>query len=58
MIKMMKNSWALFIGIGIMMIAHGLQGNLMGIRSVIENFNFIATGYNDVRILRRIFFWF
>ena len=44
MIKMMKNSWALFIGIGIMMIAHGLQGNLMGIRSVIENFNFIATG--------------
>ena len=44
MIKMIKNSWALFIGIGIMMIAHGLQGNLMGIRSVIENFNFIATG--------------
>ena len=44
MIKMMKNSCALFIGIGIMMIAHGLQGNLMGIRSVIENFNFIATG--------------
>jgi len=44
MIRMMKNSWALFIGIGIMMIAHGLQGNLMGIRSVIENFNFIATG--------------
>ena len=44
MIKMMKNSWALFIGIGIMMIAHGLQGNLMGIRSVIEEFNFIATG--------------
>ena len=27
-----------------MMIAHGLQGNLMGIRSVIEEFNFIATG--------------
>jgi len=26
------------------MIAHGLQGNLMGIRSVIEEFNFIATG--------------
>jgi len=44
MIRMMKNSWALFIGIGIMMIAHGLQGNLMGIRSVIEEFNFLATG--------------
>ena len=26
------------------MIAHGLQGNLLGVRSVIEEFNFIATG--------------
>jgi len=26
------------------MIAHGLQGNLMGVRSVIEGFNFLATG--------------
>jgi len=42
--KVVKNSWALFVGIGIMMIAHGLQGNLMGVRSVIEEFNFIATG--------------
>jgi len=42
--KVIKNSWALFTGIGIMMIAHGLQGNLMGVRSVIEEFNFIATG--------------
>ena len=41
---MIKNSWALFTGIGILMIAHGLQGNLMGVRSVIEGFNFIATG--------------
>ena len=44
MIKVIKNSWALFTGIGIMMIAHGLQGNLMGVRSVIEGFNFVATG--------------
>ena len=44
MYKVIKNSWALFIGIGIMMVAHGLQGNLMGVRSVIEEFNFIATG--------------
>jgi len=42
--KLIKNSWALFTGIGIMMIAHGLQGNLMGVRSVIEEFNFLATG--------------
>jgi len=44
MYKVIKNSWALFTGIGIMMVAHGLQGNLMGVRSVIEGFNFVATG--------------
>ena len=42
--KLLKNSWALFAGYGIIMIAHGLQGNLLGVRSVIEEFNFIATG--------------
>ena len=42
--KLLKNSWALFTGYGILMIAHGLQGNLLGVRSVIEEFNFIATG--------------
>ena len=41
--KLLKNSWALFAGYGIIMIAHGLQGNLLGVRSVIEEFNFIAT---------------
>jgi len=44
MFKILKNSWALFTGIGIMMIAHGLQSNLMGVRSVIENFNVVTTG--------------
>ena len=44
MLKVLKNSWALFTGIGIIMIAHGLQGNLMGLRAVIENFNVITTG--------------
>ena len=44
MFKVLKNSWALFTGIGIMMIAHGLQGNLMGLRAVIENFNVVTTG--------------
>jgi len=42
--KLLKNSWALFMGYFILMIAHGFQGNLLGVRSVIENFNFIATG--------------
>lgn len=42
--KLLKNSWALFTGYFVLMIAHGFQGNLLGVRSVIEEFNFIATG--------------
>ena len=42
--KIIKNSWALFTGFGIIIISHGFQGNLLGIRSVLENFNFVATG--------------
>ena len=42
--KLLKNSWALFAGYFVLMIAHGFQGNLLGVRSVIEEFNFIATG--------------
>ena len=44
MTKIIKNSWALFLGFGIIIISHGFQGNLLGIRSVLENFSFIATG--------------
>jgi len=44
MLKILKNSWALFTGYFILMVAHGFQGNLLGVRSVIEEFNFIATG--------------
>ena len=44
MLKIIKNSWALFIGYGVIMISHGFQGNLLGIRATLENFNFIATG--------------
>ena len=44
MLKIIKNSWALFIGYGVIMVSHGFQGNLLGIRAVLENFNFIATG--------------
>lgn len=42
--KLIKNSWALFLGYGVLIVAHGLQGNLLGVRAVIENFNIIATG--------------
>ena len=42
--KILKNSWALFTGYGIIMIAFGFQGNLLGVRSVIEDFSLLATG--------------
>ena len=44
MFKILKSSWALFLGYFVLMIAHGFQGNLLGVRSVIEEFNFLATG--------------
>ena len=44
MFKLFKNSWALFVGYFVLMIAHGFQGNLLGVRSVIEEFNYITTG--------------
>jgi len=44
MLKLIKNSWALFLGYGVLIVAHGLQGNLLGVRAVLENFNIIATG--------------
>jgi len=42
--KLLRNSWALFTGYFVLMVAHGFQGNLLGVRSVIEEFNFIAIG--------------
>ena len=42
--KEVKKSWALFLGIGTMMIAHGLQMQIMGIRSVLEDFSVVTIG--------------
>ncbi len=42
--KELKKSWALFLGIGTMMIAHGLQMQIMGIRSVLEEFSVLTIG--------------
>jgi len=44
MFKVLKNSWALFTGLAFMMIAHGLQGNLLGVRATYENFSLIEIG--------------
>ena len=43
--KILKNSWALFTGMGLIMLAHGYQGSLLGVRAVQEDFSLLATGF-------------
>ena len=43
--KILKNSWALFLGMGLIMLAHGYQGSLLGVRAVKEDFSLTATGF-------------
>ena len=42
--KVLKNSWALFLGMGFLMMAYGFQGSLLGVRAVQEEFSLTATG--------------
>jgi len=44
MFKIFKNSWALFTGFAVLITAHGFQGNLLQVRSVLEDFSFVTTG--------------
>ena len=44
MLTVLRNTWALFFGFGIICLAHGLQGTLIGVRSVLEGFSFFLTG--------------
>ena len=46
--KLFKNSWALFLGMGLIMMAHGFQGSLLGVRAVAEDFSLAATGFMTV----------
>ena len=43
--KVFKNSWALFLGMGFLMMAYGFQGSLLGVRAVQEEFSLTATGF-------------
>ena len=43
--KVLKNSWALFLGMGFLMMAYGFQGSLLGVRAVQEDFSLTATGF-------------
>ncbi|MDC6447538.1 MFS transporter [Alphaproteobacteria bacterium] len=44
MLTVLRNTWALFFGFSIICLGHGLQGTLIGVRSVLEGFSFISTG--------------
>ena len=43
--KILRNSWALFLGMSFIMLAHGYQGSLLGVRAVQEDFSLVATGF-------------
>ena len=43
--KILKNSWALFLGMGAIMLAYGFQGSLLGVRAVKEEFTLAETGF-------------
>ena len=43
--KVLKNSWALFLGMGFLMMAYGFQGSLLGVRAVREDFSLTSTGF-------------
>jgi len=43
--KVLKNSWALFLGMAFLMMAYGFQGSLLGVRAVQEEFSLTATGF-------------
>ena len=39
MLKVLSNSWALLLGMGLLMIGNGLQGTLLAVRGEIEGFS-------------------
>ncbi len=45
MLKVLASSWALFLGIGLLMIGNSLQGTLLGVRGTIEGFDPQTMGY-------------
>ncbi len=45
MIQVFSNSWALFLGIGMLMVGNSLQGSLLGVRGNLEAFDPTLMGY-------------
>ena len=55
MSKIIKNSWALFLGMSMIMLSYGYQNSLLGVRAVAENFSLASTGFMCQDILLVIF---
>lgn len=50
MLFILKNSWALLLGMMLLMVGNGLQGTLLGIRGAIEGYDattmaWVMSGY-------------
>ena len=45
MFSVMRNSWALLLGMMLMMVGNGIQGTLLGIRGKIEGFSTLEMSY-------------
>ena len=43
--KILKNSWALFLGMSLIALSYAFQGSLLGVRAVQEKFSLTATGF-------------
>lgn len=44
MLSVILNSWALLLGMGLIMLGNGLQGSLLGVRASLEGFGTTTTG--------------
>ena len=44
MLGVVSNCWALFLGLGLIMLGNGLQGSLLGVRAAMEGFSTTITG--------------
>ncbi|WP_136795218.1 MULTISPECIES: MFS transporter [Desulfosediminicola] len=44
MLPIISNCWALFLGMGLIMLGNGLQGTLLGVRASMEDFGTTLTG--------------
>ena len=45
MLQVLSNSWALLLGMGLLMVGNGMQGTLLGIRGEIEGFSTLEMSF-------------